>query len=137
MSAGEQNSLQNVHTSVHTQLSLWQMWLCFVTNMIFCHDQNSGKGQTQLLYEVDEHFLNTWSLDEPQALHNGSCIVLFSASKQTHCSLVIFDSEWMIIALHSMFFSVSTEVGTVLFGCYIWLVPHETAAVLKHVLCTQ
>ena len=45
-------------------------------------------------------------------------IALFSASEHTHCTLVVCDSEWVTVALHSAFW-VSTEVVTALFGCYM------------------
>ena len=55
-------------------------------------------------------------------------MVLFSASKQTHCALVARDFEWVTGALHSML-GVSTVSGVVYsqryFGCYT---PRETAA---------
>ena len=45
-------------------------------------------------------------------------IALFSASEQTHCALVVCDSESVTVALHSAF-SISTEVLTPLFGRYM------------------
>ena len=46
-----------------------------------------------------------------------AAVTLFSASEQTHCPLVICNSEWVTVALHNMFW-ISTKVVTVLFGCY-------------------
>ena len=45
------------------------------------------------------------SQDEPWALHNGDhrLIELLSASEQTWCTLVMWDSQWMTVALHSTF----------------------------------
>ena len=45
------------------------------------------------------------------------CLALFSASEQTHCTLVVCDSAWVTVALHSAFW-ISTEVFTALFGCW-------------------
>ena len=45
-------------------------------------------------------------------------IALFCASEQTHCTVVVLDSEWVIVALHSIF-SISTKVVAVLFSCYM------------------
>ena len=42
-----------------------------------------------------KHLSSTLSQDEPQALHKGNCIALFSASERTHCTLVQCNSEWM------------------------------------------
>ena len=43
---------------------------------------------------------------------------LFSASEHTHCTLVVCYSEWMTVALHSVFWA-STEVVTALYSCYM------------------
>ena len=49
-----------------------------------------------------------------EALHNGPTIALFSGSEQTHCGLVLFDSERVTVALHSAFW-ISTRVVAALF----------------------
>ena len=51
-------------------------------------------------------------------LHNGKYTVLFSTSEQTHCALVVCNSKWLTVALHSMFW-MSTQVVTMLFSCYM------------------
>ena len=43
---------------------------------------------------------------------------LYSSSKQTHCALVVCDSERVTVALHSTFW-ISTKVVTALFNCYM------------------
>ena len=46
-------------------------------------------------------------------------------------------TEWVTVAFYSTFLNISTEV--VYLQPYLivtWLVPHETAAVLEHILCT-
>ena len=58
-------------------------------------------------------FISGWALSTWQV----ATIALFSASEQTHCALVVCDSEWVTVALHSMFL-MSTEVVTVLFSCW-------------------
>ena len=47
-------------------------------------------------------------------------IALFSSSEQTHCALVVCDTEWATVALHSTFW-LCTEVviRTWLFSCYM------------------
>ena len=60
---------------------------------------------------------------------------LGSVLKQAHCTHVTCDSEGMTVA--KCIFLISTEV--VYWQCYLvvtWLVPHETTAILAHVLCT-
>ena len=58
-----------------------------------------------------KYLLNTSS-------HNGDYIVPFSASKQTHCALVICGSEWVTVALHSTCFEYPPKwCVIVLFGC--------------------
>ena len=47
-----------------------------------------------------------------------AAIALFCASEQTHCAVVVLDSEWVIVALHGIF-SISTKVVAVLFSCYM------------------
>ena len=62
--------------------------------------------------------------------------MLFSASKQTHCTHVTCD--WMsdrtftqcVFEYPLKWYAYSTVL------VITWLVPHETAAVLAHVLCT-
>ena len=44
--------------------------------------------------------------NEPLALHRGSYIALFSAFEQTHCALVVCNSEWVTVALQSTFFNI-------------------------------
>ena len=60
-----------------------------------------------------KYLLNTSS-------HNGDYIVPFSASKQTHCALVICGSEWVTVALHSVFW-ISTEVVYLHSYSAVWL----------------
>ena len=45
-------------------------------------------------------------------------IALLSASEQTHCALMVCDSEWVTAALHSVFW-VSAKVVAALFSCYV------------------
>ena len=63
-------------------------------------------------------------------------IALFSASEKALCVLVICDSEWLTVSLHSAF-SISTEVVS-LQRCLVvtWLVSRKTAAIWAHELCT-
>ena len=44
--------------------------------------------------------------------------VLFSASEQTHCALIICNTEWVTVALHSVLWA-STKVVVALFSCYM------------------
>ena len=74
-----------------------------------------------------------------------AAVVLFSASQKTHCTLIICDSEWVTVAVHSTVLNI-TEVLTVLSeyplkslqSCLVvtWLVPRGTGAVSMQVLCT-
>ena len=63
-------------------------------------------------------------------------IALFSALEQTHCANVACGSEMVTVAFYNAFW-IFTSVGY-LQRCLIvtWMVPHETAAVSAHVLCT-
>ena len=58
------------------------------------------------------------SREEPKALYSGNRIALFSASKQTHCRLVVCDFEWVAEASFSAFLN-SHRCGLALFGCYM------------------
>ena len=74
-----------------------------------------------------------------QALHlemSSKCfyMALFYVSDQTDCTLVVFNSEWVIAALHSVFWLSPKWLKHCL--VVTWLVPRETAAVSAHVLCT-
>ena len=46
--------------------------------------------------------LSASSQDESQALDNGNFTTV-PASEQTHCALVVCDSEWVTVALNSVF----------------------------------
>jgi len=83
----------------------------------------SGKCICVNLYEL---LSSTSSWNEPHVLLSGNYMVLFSASKHTNCAPVVCGSQWVTVALHSMFFnSHQSGVLTALFGCYM-VVPCET-----------
>jgi len=47
-------------------------------------------------------------------------IVLFSASKQSHCrSVACHVTQWVTVAIHWLFLNIHWPVVTVLFGCYM------------------
>ena len=46
-------------------------------------------------------------------------IAIFTASEQTHCALVVCDSEWVIVVLHRAF-TIFTKVDTALFLLLGW-----------------
>ena len=54
-----------------------------------------------------------------------AAIALFSASEQTHCALIVCDSKWVTVSLHSVFW-LAAEVVTVLVSCYIACWCHVT-----------
>ena len=81
---------------------------------------------------LDSHFflMNIWlapDLETSPERFSMASIAIFSASEQTHCVLVVCDSEWVTVA----------EV-VYLQRCLVvtQLVPRETAAVSAHVVCT-
>ena len=49
--------------------------------------------QINIFSSIYEYFSSASAQDEPQVLHNGNYRALFSASDQTHCALVVCDSE--------------------------------------------
>ena len=83
-------------------------------------------------------FLNTiiGTLVERRIIVVTIIIALFSASEKALCVLVICDSEWPTVSLHSAF-SISTEVVYLQRSLVVtWLVTRKTAAVWAHELCT-
>ena len=65
-------------------------------------------------------------------------IVPFSAFEQTHSTLVTCNFERVSLSVSYILLTISTEV--VYSQCCLvvtWLVPHETAAISAHVLCTS
>ena len=67
-------------------------------------------------------------------------IALFCASEQTHYSLLVCDSEWVAVALLSVFYIYSPKW---LQCCFIvtWLVPHEVSKMcwgsdVSWIICT-
>ena len=70
-----------------------------------------------------EHLLSASSQKSPNCLTMAT-IALFSASEQTHRALVLCDSEWVRVALHSAVW-LSMEVVTVLFSCYMAGATHS------------
>ena len=65
------------------------------------------------LWILVERLILKWAL----SAFTMATIALFSASEQTSCALVVWDSEWVTVALRSM--ALSIEVVTALFGCYM------------------
>ena len=54
--------------------------------------------------------------------------MLFSASEQTHRVLIACDSDWVTVALHSVFLNIHwSGVLTALFGCYMASVTRMSA----------
>ena len=62
---------------------------------------------------------------KPQAHHNGNYSAIFSASEQTQCARVVCYSEWVTVALHSVFWICNhrSSVLTALFGALSY--PHS------------
>ena len=77
------------------------------------------------IWTLAERLISRWALSASQwQLYSGIPWV---------CTLVICNSEWVTVALHSMFWNIHQSGYS---AVVIWLVSHETADVLTQVLCT-
>ena len=81
------------------------VFLVFISGMNVFFSQNPlwwwsihGSCFYFILYE---HLSSAIFQDEPSALHSGYYAALFSASEQSHCTLVIHNSEWVSVFKNS------------------------------------
>ena len=118
-----------IHTHTHTYIYIY-IYIYYCVYIDRCRDVIDNCIDLNCVVEREMHILF-------DCIHKG----LFSALKQTHCTVARLTAllsnavwkEWL--AFYSVFW-VSTKVVTVLYMVVTLLVPHETAAVSAHVLCT-